>query len=103
MFDPYAEQSPYDLLGLTPDASAVEIRDRFNELQRDIQENGMSVGERAKRNQELEDAYNQLRVASQRVKVDFWILDSRIGRKQCETIAETVAKPTTEVKGLIKP
>lgn len=103
MFDPHAEQTPYDFLGLAPDASAVEIRDRFNELQRDIQESGLSVSERAKRKEQLENAYNQLRVSSQRVKVDFWILDSRIGSKQCESIADSVAKPQTEIKGLIKP
>jgi hypothetical protein len=103
MRDPYAEPLPYEVLGLKPEASATEIRDRFNKLQRDMLENSLSVGERSKCKQELEAAYNQLRVAAQRVKVDFWLLDPRIGRKQCENLAQSLATPNTSVAGLVKP
>ncbi len=103
MKDPYSEPTPYDVLGLKPEASATEIRDQFNKLQRDLQESSLSVSERSKRKQELESAYNQLRVAAQRVKVDFWLLDPRIGLKQVESLAESLTTPDTNVEGLVKP
>jgi len=103
MYNPYGEPSPYDILGVKPDASAAEVRDRYNALQRENQESGAAVGERSKRKTELEEAYNRLRVSGQRVKVDFAILDPGIGLKQCELIAQTVATPTTTVEGLVKP
>jgi hypothetical protein len=103
MYDPYKETTPYQVLGLSPDATAVQIRDCYNALQRELQEQGMSVSDRSKRKQELDAAYNQLRVAAERVKVDFRILDPLIGKRQCETIAATFATPDTTVEGLIKP
>ena len=103
MRDPYQEPTPYDVLELTPDATAVQIRDKYNAMQRDIQEAGLNVQERGKRKQTLDEAYNQLRVANQRVKVDFFLLDPRIGMRQCEAVAESFAKPNTDVTGLVKP
>lgn len=103
MFNPYAEQSPYEILGVSPQATAAEIRDRHTELKRQIQESGDSPGERAKRIKDIQDAYDKLRVAGQRVRVDFTILSSDIGLKQCETAAQSVATPNTNVEGLVKP
>ncbi len=103
MTDPYSQPSPYDVLGVKPDATAAEIRDRKTKLDRDNQESGASASERAKRKQELDAAYDQLRVAEKRVRVDFWLLDPRIGQKQCERLAENLATPNTDVEGLIKP
>ncbi|MHC4407279.1 MAG: hypothetical protein ACYTG0_47320 [Planctomycetota bacterium] len=103
MYDPYREKTPYEVLEIPPESTAVQIRDRHTDLQRANQESGASVSDRSKRKQELEEAYNRLRVAGQRVKVDFYLLDPQIGVRQCQTIAEGVAKPNTNVKGLVKP
>jgi hypothetical protein len=103
MIDPYGEPTPYEVLGLKPEASATEIKDRYNKLQRDLQESGLSVGERSKQLQRLGAAYNQLRVAPQRVKVDFWILDPQVGLKQIESLAESLATPNTNIEGLVRP
>ena len=103
MTDPYSEPTPYEVLGLKPEASAIEIRDQYNKLQRDLQESSLSVSERSKRKQALEAAYNQLRVAAQRVKVDFWLLDPRVGLKQIESLADSLATPDTNIEGLVKP
>ena len=103
MSTPYDEATPYEVLDLDPQATAVEIRDRHNKLQRDLQESSLTTNERSRRKQQLEAAYNQLRVAAQRVRVDFWLLDPRIGLKQCESLAEDLAVPETNVEGLVKP
>ena len=103
VYNPYSDPLPYDILGVKPDASAVDIRDRYNALQREIQESGAPIAERSKRKAALEEAYNKLRVSGQRVRIDFGILDPAIGLKQCETIAQSVATPSTTVAGLVKP
>jgi hypothetical protein len=101
--DRYHAASPYDTLGVSPDATAAEVRDRHNELQRQLQEASMSQSERAKETQRLEAAYNQLRVPANRMRIDFFVLDPQLGRKQCEAAARALAKPSTEVQGLLKP
>ena len=90
MSTPYDEATPYEVLDLAPQATAVEIRDRHNKLQRDLKESSLTSSERSRRKQQLEAAYNQLRVAAQRVRVDFWLLDPRIGLKQCKSLARTL-------------
>ena len=102
MFDPYEQQTPYEVLGVTPDASATQIRDTYNQLKRDAQEAGGDVKKRSTRLQEIEAAYNKLRVASQRARVDFFLLDPRIGLKQCEAVANTLLTPDTKVEGLFQ-
>ena len=103
MYDPYAQPTPYETLGVTPDATAVQVRDRYNELKREAQEAGGDLKKRSQRLQEIEAAYNKLRVASQRARVDFFLLDPRIGLKQCEAIAKGLLTPDTKVEGLIQP
>lgn len=102
MVNPYEQPTPYAVLGIAPDATAVEIRDRYNARLRDIHEAGGEATHRAQRLQELERAYNQLRVATERAKVDFFLLDPRIGQKQYETIAKELLTPNTKVEGLIQ-
>lgn len=100
----YDAKTPYATLGLeSPDADAREIRDTYNELNRDLQESNTPPQDRARRTQELETAYEQLRTAGTRVQVDFFLLDRNLGRKQCAAIAEKIPKPKTEVEGVIKP
>lgn len=103
MYDPYGKPTPYETLGVTPDATAVQIRDRYNELKREAQEAGGDVKNRAQRLQEIEAAYNKVRVAGHRARVDFFLLDPRIGLKQCEAIAKSLLTPDTKVEGLIQP
>jgi hypothetical protein len=61
------------------------------------------VKKRSQRLQEIEAAYNKLRVAGQRARVDFFLLDPRVGLKQCEAIAQSLLSPDTKVEGLIQP
>src|SRR5437588_126313 len=98
-----SQPSPYEVLGLAPDASAVELRDRYNELQRNLQEAGGNATERARERERLDSAYNQLRVAGNRMRIDFFLLDPQLGLKQCEAIARTLARPNTDLEGIIKP
>ena len=99
----YTARTPYDILGVPPDADARHVRDTFNALQRDLQEKGLPAGELAKRTQELEAAYGELRDPANRVRVDFRLLDRNLGRKQCEAIAAGLPKPNTDVSGVVKP
>lgn len=101
--DWYERPTPYDVLGVTPDGGAAEIRDSYNGLLRNLQETGASSSDRAKEKERLDGAYNQLRVAGSRMRVDFFLIDPQLGQKQCEAIARTLAKPNTEVQGVIKP
>lgn len=102
MYDPYSQATPYELLGVTPDASAVQIRDTYNQLKRDAQEAGGDIKKRSQRLQEIEAAYNKLRVAGQRAQVDFFLLDPRMGLKQCESLAQSLLTPDTKVEGLFQ-
>jgi curved DNA-binding protein CbpA len=101
--DRYQRQSAYDLLGVPPGASAKEIRDRRNTLKYDLKEATMDASERAKQMQRIEEAYDQVSKAELRLKIDFFLLDPRVFLKQCETIAQDLTKPKTEVDGVIKP
>jgi hypothetical protein len=101
--DRYSQPNPYEVLGVAPDASAAAIRDRYAQLQRDLQEAGGKAGDRAKEKERLDAAYNQLRVAGSRMRVDFFMLDNRLGLAQCEALAKALAKPNTDIQGLIKP
>jgi hypothetical protein len=101
--DRYSRPTPYEVLGVPPDAGAAAIRDRHAELQRNLQEAGGKANERAREKERLDTAYNQLRVAGNRMRVDFFILDPQLGLKQCEALARGLAKPNTDVKGIIKP
>jgi len=101
--DPYRQDTPYDILGVKPTASAVEVRNRQTRLKRDIQESGLPAGERAKQLKELDEAYSQVRVAASRVQVDFFVVDNEVGIGQCRKIAESVGKPETDVDDLIRP
>lgn len=102
-FDFYDRPTPYEVLGVSPDASAADIRDRHNALQRDIQERDIPLAERSREKERLDAAYNQLRVAGGRMRVDFFLLDARVGLKQCATIAAELPKPNTQIEGLIRP
>lgn len=103
MFNPYEQPTSYATLGVGSDASAAQIRDRYNDLAREIQEAGGDAAQRAKRLQEIESAYNQLRAASARAAVDFFLLDPRIGQKHSEAIAKELLLPNTKVEGLLQP
>src|SRR5260370_40624237 len=102
-FDRYGGKNPYEVLGLSPDASAREICDRRNELQRNLQEAGAKTSDRAKEKERLENAYKRLCVPGTRMRIDFFLLDAQLGLKQCEAVAKTPAKPNTDAKGIIKP
>ncbi|NOX55925.1 MAG: J domain-containing protein [Planctomycetes bacterium] len=101
--DRYRRETPYDVLGVPPDATPKEIRNRYTCLTREVRESGLDVAERSKREKRLEEAYSQLRIAANRIKVDFFILDRSLGLKQCQAIAETLSEPDTEVADIIKP
>ena len=101
--DRYQKQSPYEVLGVQPDASATEIRDHRTNMQRDIQEAKMDASTRAKELQRIEAAYDLLCKADLRVRIDFFLLDGKLFLKRCESIARTLSKPKTDVEGVIKP
>jgi hypothetical protein len=102
-FDRYRSALPYEVLGVSPDADAREIRDKHNELQRNLQEANVGPSERTKEGQRLESAYNQLRVPGNRMRIDFFLLDAGLGAKQCEAVAKSLARPDTEMKGVLRP
>lgn len=101
--DRYERRTAYDLLGVSPGAGAKEIRDRRNTLKRDLQESAMDAGERARQMQRVEEAYDLVSKAEQRLRVDFFLLDPAVFQKQCEAVARTLTTPKTEVEGVIKP
>ncbi len=101
--DRYQRLTPYEVLGVMPDASATEIRDRRTNMQRDVQEGKLEPSARAKELQRIEAAYDQLCKADLRVRVDFFLLDGKLFLKRVETIAKTLTKPKTDVEGVIKP
>jgi hypothetical protein len=93
------QPTPYEILGLSPAASAAEIRDRHSALVREIRE----AGGDAARLREVETAYNALRNPLERAKVDFFLVDSQLGQQDCEAIARTLLSPEIKVEGLIQP
>lgn len=101
--DRYQRESAYEILGVGSDASAVEIRDRRNVLQREINDREKDSNQRAKELERVENAYNQVCTGDLRVRVDFFLLDAKLFLKQSEAIARTLTKPKTDVEGVIKP
>jgi|SRR5947209_7215239 len=101
--DFYERPTPYEVLGVSPDAGAAEIRDRYAGLQRDMALAGATAEARAKEKERLDAAYNQVRVASGRMRVDFFLLDPQLALKQAEAAAKEVPRPDTDVAGVIKP
>lgn len=101
--DRYQRPTPYEVLGVMPDATMVEVRDRRTNMQRDVQEARMDASARAKELQRIEAAYDKLCKSEMRVRVDFFLLDGKLFLRRCESIAKTLTKPTTDVQGVIKP
>jgi hypothetical protein len=101
--DRYRRPSPYDVLGVGPDASAREIVGARNNLKRDLQEKGGDPAHRAKEMQRIEAAYDQLCKADLRVRIDFFLLDPKLFLKQTQAIAQRVPKPKAELEGVFKP
>jgi hypothetical protein len=100
--DFYERPTPYMVLDVPPDAPAADIRDRYAGLQRDIQEEGASTEARAKEKERIDAAYNQVRVAGNRMRVDFFLIDPQLGLKQAEAIAKGIGPPDTKIEGLVK-
>lgn len=101
--DRYRKPTPYDVLGVSPDATAKEIVGARNGLKRDLQEKGGDSNQRAKDLQRVETAYDQLCKADLRVRIDFFLLDPKLFLKQTQAIAQRVPKPKAEVEGVLKP
>ena len=99
----YRRATPYEVLGVSPNATAKDIRDHYTRLTREVRDSGLDVAERSKREKQLEEAYAQLRIAANRIKVDFFLLDKSLGMKRCRAIAEKLGKPDTEVAKIVKP
>jgi len=100
--DFYDRPTPYDVIGVSPDAEAKDIRDRYAGLQRDMAMRGEAAETRAREKERLDAAYNQIRVAAGRIRVDFFLLDSHLALRQAETVAKEVAKPDLDVAGVLK-
>jgi hypothetical protein len=102
--DRYTAPTPYKTLGIeSTDADKVAIRNRYNELTRDLQEASLDVSERIARTEILKAAYKQLDAPPARVRVDFFLLDRDLGRKQCEALVAALPKPDADVGGVFKP
>src|SRR3954468_3331002 len=101
--DFYERPTPYQVLEVPTDATAKEISVQHTKRCRALLEEGGSTTEQVKQKQPLDKAYEQLRVAKERVKVDFFLLDPRLGRKQAEALAKALPKPDTNVTGMLKP
>ena len=100
----YRGQTPYAALGIeATDSDARHVRDTFYGVLRDLQEQNLPPEVRVMRSQELEAAYDLLRDPADRVKVDFFLLDRNLGRKQCEASAAGVPKPNTDITCVVKP
>src|SRR4051794_10502047 len=100
--DRYRKPTPYDVLGVSPDATAREIVGARNGLKRDWQEKSCDPGERAKQLQRIENAYDQINKPELRIKIDFFLVDPKLFLKQVQTIAQRVPKPKAEVEGVLK-
>ena len=101
--DRYRQPTPYEALGAAPDATAKEILNQRNTLQRDAQEGGGDPGRREKEIQRVGAAYDLLCNPGVRVRVDFFLLDPKLFLKQCQAIAGEVPKPKAEIEGALKP
>jgi hypothetical protein len=91
------------VLGVSSDATAVQLRDKFAEQEREIRESGLSPSERAQRGERLKQAYDQVSAGAQRVRVDFFLIDAQLGRRQAQAVADTVPKPDLALSEVIKP
>ncbi len=98
----YLRETAYEILGVSTTASAVELRDKFADQEREIRESGLSPSERARRGERVKVAYDQLSTGGQRVRIDFFLVDARLGQMQAQSVADTVPKPELSVDDVFK-
>lgn len=98
----YLRETAYDILGVSTTATAVELRDKFADQEREIRESGLPPSERAKRGERVKLAYDQISTGGQRVRIDFFLVDSRLGQMQAQSVANTIPKPELSVDDVFK-
>ncbi len=98
----YIRETAYEILGASTSATALELRDKFAEQEREIRESGLSSSERGKRADRVKLAYDQLSTGGQRVRIDFFLVDARLGQMQAQSVADTVPKPELAVDDVFK-
>jgi hypothetical protein len=101
--DRYQKPLPYEVLGVAPDASARDVLNSRNALKRDLQEAGGDPSERARKLQRIEEAYDQVCKPANRMRIDFFLLDPKVGLRQCQALAQGLTRPNTDIQGVIKP
>src|SRR3954453_2408932 len=73
--DFYERPTPYQVLEVPVDATAHKIKDEYTERLRAVRQEGGNTVEQVNKEKPLHEAWDKLRVAKERVKVDFFLLD----------------------------
>jgi len=84
--NPYSARSPFDLLGVSPSATAVEIRNAMDERIDEIA--GLDDDVRLAKREEIKAAYRAVRNARARAEVEMFFYDSTVGEEDCRRSAE---------------
>ena len=98
----YARETAYEVLGVPTTASAADLRNRLAEMEGEIREAGLAPAERARRGERIKTAYDQISTGPQRVRIDFFMIDERLGHLQAQSVANTIPKPELSVDDVFK-
>ena len=86
--NPYSAQNPFNVLGVSPSATAKEIQEAQIEKLEEINDAGYEEQIRIAKQGEIKRAYDAIRDAKSRASVEVFIFDSTVGRKESQAAAE---------------
>lgn len=100
--NPYSGRSPFDVLGVSPSATAREVQEAQAEKLEDIDYAGHDDETRIAKRDEINRAYDILRNARSRAIVEMFVFDNSVGREEGKQAAEKHCKVTFEYSEILK-
>jgi hypothetical protein len=91
--NPYAEVTPYAVLGVPASASARELRDAQDRRLKETNEKYASDDKtRVAKITEIKEAYEAVCKSKKRLAIQVFVLDPKAGREECKSLAQTYEK-----------
>lgn len=100
--NPYSGRTPFDILGVTPSATAREMTEARDERLEDIDFGDHDDQERIQLKNEVNQAYDQIRNVRARVSLEIFFFDQAVGQEECRRSAEQHQAVTFDFDRVLK-